>query len=241
MKSVLDSIKSLTQFSQHRFSDKELGKLLYLTVTRDIYRTDLLLSGLLNYFQVTRPIKKVNTVNALVEEVVKKNKAQLEEKRAQLFKKLEENLPEIIVPDEPLKYILDFVLQYAILSTPPDGNIEFLTRSSTFQRETGEPQAFFERYGGYIEVSVVFSGDREPVRQPEAALGRIPMTQKDEVLEFMLRLVKGMVLKNWGKMNFETDEKKGKTILSLRFPLERRKVVFYQPMGINLSPSSPKS
>jgi hypothetical protein len=60
-------------------------------------------------------------------------------------------------------------------------------------------------------------------------------------LEFMLRLVKGMVLKNWGKMNFETDEKKGKTILSLRFPLERRKVVFYQPMGINLSPSSPKS
>jgi hypothetical protein len=235
MKSVLDSIKSLTQFPQYRFSDKELDRLLYVTVTRDIYRTDLLLSGLLNYFQVTRPIKKVNTVNALVEEVLKKNKAQLEEKKARLFKKLEENLPEIIVPDEPLKYILDFVFQYAVLSTPPNGTIEFLTRSFTFQRETGEAQPFFERYGGSIEISVVFSGE------PAAELGQIPTTQKDEVLEFMLRLVKGMVLKNWGKMNFETDEKKGKTILSLRFPLERRKVVSYRPMGINLSPSRPKS
>jgi hypothetical protein len=41
--------------------------------------------------------------------------------------------------------------------------------------------------------------------------------------------VKGTVLKNWGKMNFETDKKEGKTILSLRFPLERRNVVFYPP------------
>ena len=229
MKSVLDSIKSLTQFSQDRFSDKELGKFLYQTMTRDITKTDLLLSGLLNYFQVTTPIKKVNTVNAFIEKVLKKNKAQLEEKRAHLFKKLEENLPEIIVPDEQLKYILNFVLQYVILSTPPNGNIEFLTRSFIFQRETGEAQAFFERYGGYIEISVVFSGDREPVGQPAAAWGQIPTIQKDEALEFMLRLVKGMVLKNWGKMNFETDKKKGKTILSLRFPLERRKVVSYPP------------
>ena len=229
MKSVLDSIKSLTQFSQDRFSDKELGQFLYQTMTRDITKTDLLLSGLLNYFQVTTPIKKVNTVNAFIEKVLKKNKAQLEEKRARLFKKLEENLPEIIVPDEQLKYILNFVLQYVILSTPPNGNIEFLTRSFIFQRESGEAQAFFERYGGYIEISVAFSGDREPVGQPAAALGQIPTIQKDEALEFMLRLVKGMVLKNWGKMNFETDKKKGETILSLRFPLERRNVVSYPP------------
>jgi hypothetical protein len=36
-----------------------------------------------------------------------------------------------------------------------------------------------------------------------------------------------MVLRNWGKMNLETDQKGGRTALSLRFPLERRKVVFY--------------
>jgi hypothetical protein len=225
MISVLDSIRSLTQFSQNRFSDKELGEFLYQMMTRDIYKADLLLSGLLNYFQLTTQIKKENTVNALIEEALNKNKVQLDEKRARLFMKLEENLPEIIVPDEQLRYILNFVLQYAILSIPPNGNIELLTRSFIFQREIGETQAFFERHGGYTEISVVFSGGGEPVGQPVAALGRIPTKQKDESLEFVLRLVKGMVLRNWGKMNFETDKKKGKTILSLRFPLERRRVI----------------
>jgi hypothetical protein len=240
MKRVLDSVKSLTQFSQDRFSDRELGRFIHQRMTQEIGRTDLLLSGLLNYFQATTPIKKVNTVNALIEEVLKKNKAQLEEKRAQLFKEVEENLPEIIVPDEQLRYILDFVLQYIILSTPPNGTIDFLATSFIFLPNTGGTEVFFDRYGGYIEISVAFSGDREPVGHPAAAWGRIPAPQKNEALEFMLRLVKGMVLKNWGKMNFETDREKGKTILSLRFPLERRKVVSYEPIRMNLSASNPK-
>jgi hypothetical protein len=210
-------------------------------MTQDIDKADLLLSGLLNYAQVTTPIKKINTVNAIIEEVLEKNKIQLEKKGVLLFKKLEKNLPEIIVPDEQLKYILNFVLQYAILSTSPEGNIELLTTSFIFRRETGGAQAFFEKYGGYIEISVVFSGDREPVGLPAAASGRIPTPQRDETLELLLRLVKGVVLRNWGKMNFETDEKKGKTILSLRFPLERRKVFLvtlitqtYPPAILNL-------
>ena len=229
VKSILGAIKNLTQFSQDRFSDKELGKFLYQRVAEDIDKTDLLLSGLLNSFQVATPIKKGNTVNALIEEVLEKNKVHLEEKRAHLFKRLEENLPEIIVPDEQLKYILKSVLQYVILSIPPNGNIELLTTSSIFQRDPGGTQAFFERFGGYIEISAAFSGAWEPVGQPTAALGRTPFPQKDGALEFILQLVKGTVLKNWGKMNFETDKKEGKTILSLRFPLERRNVVFYPP------------
>jgi hypothetical protein len=208
-------------------------------MSQDIENADLLLSGLLNYFQVAAPIKKANTVNALFEEVLKKNKAHLEEKRAQLFKRLEENLPEVIVPSEQLKYILNFVLQYVILSTPPEGSIQFLTRSSIFPKE-GEPEAFFERYGGYIEISVTFSGDRKPMEQFAAALGLTPLPQKDKALEFLLGLAKGMVLKNWGKMNLETDSKKGKTVLSLRFPLERRKVVFHEPISTTLSAGRPE-
>jgi hypothetical protein len=210
-------------------------------MTQDITKTDLSLSSLLKYFQVTTPIKKVNTVNALIEGVLKRNKAQLEDKRAHLFKKLEENLPEIIVPDEPLKYILNFILQYVILSTPPDGNIEFLTTSFVFQRERRGTQAFFEKCGGYVEISVVFSSEREPVAQPGAAWERVPTPRKDEALEFMLRLVKGVVLKNWGKMDFETDKMRGKKVISLRFPLERRKVFFCEPRRINPSDTHPQS
>jgi hypothetical protein len=206
-------------------------------IIQDIDKTDLLLSGFLNYLQATRPIKKVNTVNAFIEEVLEKNKASLAKKGARLFKRLQGDLPEIIVPDEQLKYILDFVLQYAILSMPPGGNIALLTTSVIFQGETAGGQAFFEKYGGYIEILVVFSGDREPAGSWPAALGRISTPQKGEPLELMLRLVKGMVLRNWGKMNFETDEENRRTTLSLKFPIERRKVAFCEPRGINLSAS----
>jgi signal transduction histidine kinase len=229
MKSVLDSIRTLAELSQNRFRDKEADKFLYQMITQDIYTIDLLLNGLLNYFQATTPIKKINTVNTLIEEGLEKNKAQLGEKGVQPFRKLERNLPEIVVPDEPLKYILNSVLQYVIRSTSSNGNIEFLTKSFVFQRDIGGAQAFFEEYGGYVEISVVFAGDREPVGQSAAALGRILTPRKDEALGLMLSLVKEIVVMNGGRMNFETDEKKGKTILSLRFPLERRKVVFYPP------------
>jgi hypothetical protein len=227
MKRVLDSIGNLTHFSQDRFSDKELGKLLYQRITQDISKTDLLLKGLLHYFQITTAIKKMDTVNALIEGVLKKNKAQLEEKGVRLSKKLEKNLPETIVPDEQLNYILDSVLQYVILSTPPNGNIQFLTESFIFRREIEGSQAFFEKYGGYIEISVIFGGGREPMEEGAAALGRILTPEKDKALELMLRLVKGIVLRNWGRMNSETDEKRAKRVISLRFPLERRRAVFY--------------
>jgi hypothetical protein len=196
-----------------------------------------LLSGFLNYVRVTTPIKKVNTVNALVEDVLEKNKAPLGKKGARLFKKLEEDLPEIIVPDEQLKYILDFILQYAILSMPAGGNIALLTTSFIFQEEIPGPQVLFEKYGGYIEISVVFSGDPEPAGSWPAVWDQVSTSRKGEPLEPMLRLVKGMVLRNWGKMNFETDEKSRRTTLSLKFPMERRKVVSCEPHGINLSAS----
>jgi signal transduction histidine kinase len=229
MKRVLDSIGNLTQFSRDGFSDREPGKLLYQRITRDISKTDLLLNGLLNYFQITTAIKKMDTVNALIEEVLKKNEAQLEEKGVQLSKKLEKNLPETIVPDDQLKYILNSVLQYVIMLTPPNGNIQFLTESFFFQREIEEAQPFFEKYGGYIEISVIFGGGREPMEEGAAALGRILTQEKDKALELMLRLVKGIVLRNWGRMNSETDEKGAKKVISLRFPLERRRAVFYPP------------
>ncbi len=228
MKSVLDSIRILTRLSREKFSDKELGKFFYLRMTQDISRTDLLLNGLLNYFQITTTIKKRDTVNVLIEEVLKKNEVELEEKGVQLSKKLERNLPETTVPDEQLKYILNSLLQYAILSTPPNGNIQFLTESFILEREIEGAQAFFDKYGAYIEISITFGGGREPV-EGVAAAGEVLTPEKDEPLELMLRLVKGIVLRNWGRMSSETDKKKSRKVICLRFPVERRRGVVYSP------------
>jgi hypothetical protein len=192
-----------------------------------------LLNNLLDYSRVTTPTEKTNTVNTLIEEALKKNQAQLEDKGVKLFKKLEKDLPEIIVPDEQLKYILDSVLRYLITSTSPNGTIELLTKSFIFQRGEGETYMWFEGYAGYIEILVVFVNDKKPEEKSEVTSARIPPLQEDEALEFMLRLAKEVVLKNRGMMKFETDEKRGRKMISLEFPIERRKEVFYEPIHIN--------
>lgn len=230
---ALDSIKKLTLLSQDRFTDKEFGKFLYRRIADDVDKTDLLLNSLINYFRVITPIEKTNTVNTLIEEALKRNQGQLEEKGVKLFKKLEEDLPEIVVPDEQLKYILNSVLGYLLTSTLPNGTIELLTKSFIFQRDAGEAYTWFEEYGGYIEILVAFVGDKKRAEESEATSGPIPSPHKDEVLELMLQLARKMVLKNRGIMKFETDEKRDKKIISLGFPIERRKEVFYEPININ--------
>jgi hypothetical protein len=112
----------------------------------------------------------------------------------------------------------------------PKGSIEFLTKSFVLEGGAGETQLCFEKYGGYIEISVVLMGDREPVEKSEETLGRTPSIYKDEMLELMLQLAREMVLKNRGIMKFETDEKRTKKIISLGFPIERRREVFYESM-----------
>jgi hypothetical protein len=47
-------------------------------------------------------------------------------------------------------------------------------------------------------------------------------------LDIALRLVDEIVQRNRGMMKFEEDEKKGKATISLRFPVERRKVIYCQ-------------
>jgi hypothetical protein len=232
-KRSLDSIKKLTQLSQDRFIDKEFGKFLSRMIIEDIHQADLWLNSFLGYFHITHPIQKTHTVNTLLEEGLKKNQVYLEEKGVQHFQKLEKDLPEIVVPDEPLKYILNSLLQYIITSTRPNGNIEFLTRSFFFQGGGGEPQACLGEDGGGVEILVVFTDMREPMGPSGVPCGHPPPLQEDEAMELMLRLVKEMVQKHRGIMKCEGDEKRSKTIISLRFPVERRKVFFYEPRSTN--------
>ena len=143
--------------------DKEFGESFYRFITKDIETGDLLLNGLLNYIKASTPIKERSTVYTLIEQVLMKYRAQLEEKRIKTSKTFEKNLLETVIPDEQLKYILNSILQYEVASTPPNGDIELLTKSFILQRGAGGVQAFFEKHGGYIEILVVFASDRKPV------------------------------------------------------------------------------
>jgi hypothetical protein len=55
--------------------------------------------------------------------------------------------------------------------------------------------------------------------------------QKEEAPDLLLHFVREIVLHNHGTMKIGADEKKTKTFIALRFPFERRKVVYYPAMN----------
>ena len=231
VKNPLVSVKTFTQLLKEKFDDMEFREHFHRIVSEDIEKIDALLNGLLSYIKINTPIEKKNTIHFILEDILKKNEVQLELKKIKIFKKFENDLPETVVHDEQLRYILNSLLQYAIPSIPPNGSIGLLTKITDIHKETTGDKKFLEKDGKYIEILIVFTGYKRHVDQFESILG-IPADQKEETIELELRLVKEIIQNNQGIMAFEVNEKKPRTLISLKFPIERRKLIYYQPGNI---------
>ena len=231
IKNPLVSIKTFTQLLRDKFDDGEFREHFYKIVTEDIEKIDYVLNGLLTYIKINTPIEKKDTVHVILEDVLKRHEIQLEDKKIKIFKKFEKDLPETIVHDEQLRYIFNALLQYSIPSIPPSGSIGILTKSFDLQTEPANGKTYHQKNGGYVEILIVFTGYKKPVEQFETVLG-ISAGQKEEAVELELRLIKEIIQKTQGIMKFEVNEKKPRTIISLRFPIERRKLIYYQPGNV---------
>ncbi len=228
IKNPLVSIKTFTQLLREKFDDQEFRDYFYKIVTEDIEKIDSLLNGLLNYIKINTPIEKANTVHVILEEVLKKFEGRLEDKKIRVFKRFEKDLPETVVHEEQLRYILNSILQYALPSIPPEGSIGFLTKSIHARSGMDEEQRVAEKDGKFFEIRVVFTGYKRPVEKFDTILG-VPARQEEQTVELELRLIKEMIEKNRGVMTFEVNEKRPRTLISLKFPMERRKVIYYPP------------
>jgi transcriptional regulator with AAA-type ATPase domain len=226
IKNPLVSIKTFTQLLREKFDDQEFREYFYQIVTDDIEKIDSLLNGLLNYIKINTPIEKVNTVHFILEDVLKKYESKLEDKKIRVFKKFEKDLPETVVHEEQLRYILNSILQYALPSIPSQGSIGFLTKSLSAQKGAREDQNLAQKDGRFIEIMIVFTGYKKPAEKFDTILG-VPALQQEETIELELRLVKEMIQKNRGIMTLEVNEKRPRTLISLKFPMERRKVLYY--------------
>jgi nitrogen-specific signal transduction histidine kinase len=228
IKNPLVSVKTFTQLLREKFNDAEFREHFYRIVTEDIEKIDTVLNWLLNYIKINTPLEKKGTVHMVLEEVLRKHEPQLEDKKIKLFKKFEKDLPETVVHEEQLRYIFDVLFQYALPLIPSYGSIGILTKSLDPPKETAENKIGYSRDEGYLEILVVFTGFKKPVEPFGEVLG-IPMGQKEESIELELRLIQEMIQKNRGRMKFEVNEKKPRTLVSLKFPVERRKLIYYQP------------
>jgi hypothetical protein len=99
------------------------------------------------------------------------------------------------------------------------------------ENETPDARPYPPRSERYIEILIVFTGYKKPFEQFETVLG-IPALQKEEAIELELRLIKDIIQKNQGMMKLEVNEKKPRTVISLKFPTERRKLIYYQPANV---------
>ena len=222
----LESIQKLTQLSRDRLSDKELGKFLHRKITEDIQETGLLLNGLLSYFRLTAPVTRKATVNILIEEVLEKYRAQFKEKEVKLFKRLEKDLPEIVIPDMPLRFILNSILQYALASIPRRETLGLLARSLVLP-ELPPEQTLFGKEGRYVEITLFFAGRKSP-EEPLGKEGENRAIQGDDGLDLLLRMVEETVRGHRGMMKWRVDETEGNFSVSLELPAERRRA-FYHP------------
>jgi hypothetical protein len=236
VKSTFKFINNLAQISRGKFSDKEFGDYFSRTVAEDTNKIDLLLECILDYIKVSTPLRRVDTVHAFIEELLKKKQGQLEEKNIRLFKKFERDLPETAVTEEQLRYVLNAILQYAIAQIPVNGSIGFFTRSFFLQNGMGEEEASLKKDERYVEISILFTGSKKTIERIET----VPQIAGDHgellsnlelVFDLELRLVDEIVKRSQGVMSIETDAKMPKTTITLRFPVERRKVAYHQPMS----------
>jgi hypothetical protein len=227
-KESLKTLQKATRFYREKPADPNIFAYLQHVISDDIKNIDLLQSSLMNYIRINNPVVKKDTVNILIEKELNKYKGELEEKKVKVFKTLEKNLPEIAIPDDQLIYILDCLLQYLITSIPPGVSFGVFTKSVTIPGEKEGGEAPVSRKGQFIEILMLFADtQKSAVRSVPAQ--EIPALPKEGMLDILLKLVDEIVKRNRGALKLEVDEKKGKTTISLRFPLERRKTTFCQP------------
>ena len=230
IKASLSAMQAFAFLSRENFKDRELGEHFYKIVNEDIAKTISLIDCFNEYINFSTPMVKRDTVNTFVEEVIKKHERQFEEKRIKIIRKqFEKDLPETVLPDEQLKYILNSVIQYALLSAPADGSMGFLTRLFDVQalkdKEWSQlPQ--LQKDGRYLEVLVVSAGS-EQSGEETAVISGVASPEHEEAVELILKLAKEIIEKNKGVMRYKVYEDKPMTFISLILPVERRSVVHY--------------
>jgi hypothetical protein len=228
VKASLSALQAYAFLSLDNSKDKDLAENFYKIVNADIEKTISLLDCFNDYINFSAPMVKKNTVNTLIEEVITKHGSQFQEKKVNIIKKqFEKDLPETILPDEQLRYILNSVIEYVLLSMPFDGNVGFLTRIFDIEALTSEEKVQLQKDGKYLEVLVVSTGYEKSGKEVEFVPVIPAHPPQEGATELILKLAKEIIKMNKGMMRQKIYEDKKMAFISVILPIERRNVVRY--------------
>ncbi len=127
-------LRDLAVSSQGKFKDPAFGQEFHRRMTEHIDNSEADLNCFLDYLRIKSPVRQTNMIHVILEEVLEKHKKKLMDKGIRIVKKqFEKDLPNAGVHIEELRFILNWVLEYAIISAVPNRSIVFLTRSLEVQ------------------------------------------------------------------------------------------------------------
>lgn len=226
VKGSLAGMKTFAFLSKDKFSDAELGEDFYQIVSEDIEKTISLLNCFQDYINFNSPMKKMNTVNNIIEEILRSLEDQIAQKKIKIVKKqFEKNLPETSLPDEQLRYVLNSIIQYMVHSTRPYGSMGFLTHQFEPNESMSEDLGLLQMDGKYIEVQIASMGDKQ--RELLDLVPGMTADQYEDGVDLILQLVKEIVQRNRGALTLKINSQQSMSFLSVILPMERRKVVHY--------------
>ena len=228
VKGNLLPIKSFASVPIEHFDSLEFRKHFQASLEEDVKKIDSILNTLLNYISISTPLMKTNTLRIILEEILEANEKKLRDKTIRVFKECDENLPETYMHHEQVRFVLNSLLQYALLVLPSPGTIGFSIKYSEGQHKPSAPTPPLETNAAHIEVTMGFSGERKMARHPEIASG----ANSDEAIDLILKLVTEIVEKNKGTIKFVANEKGQKSLVILKLQIERRKRVHYEPINM---------
>jgi len=229
IKKTLAEIRSLTESSQGRFRDQAFGQEFHRRMTERIDDSEVDLNCFHDYIRIISPVRQTNTIHVILEEALGKHKKKLMDKKIMIYKKqFEKDLPDASVHVEELRFILNWILEYAILSALPSQGIGFLTRSLEVQGDKNEIRLPYQKGTKGIEVLIVI-GDYEKPSKPIGVPPKTITAHDEGERNCILSLVDRIVQKNRGALKLSTRGEGRLGMISLILPKERRKIVYHKP------------
>ena len=200
-------------------------------MSEDVGKTMSVLDCYCNYLRFNNPARKKDTIQTLIEEALKVHEKQLKDKNITIInKQFEKDLPETMMPDAQLRYVLDTIIQYSLLTMSHHSSLGFLTRLYDHTEGNGQGQNGLEKDRQYIEILVVSSHRERPKGSPAG----VAAGNNGAGTELMLELVKEVIRKSHGVMKLKSYDQKGMSFISLILPVDRRKVLQFQsPKPLN--------
>ena len=221
IKKSMVEIRTLTESSQGRFKDPAFGQNFHRRLIEHLNNSEADLDCFLEYLRIKSSVQQTNMTHVILEEALEKHKKKLADKEIKIFKKLEKDLPDAGVRVEELRFILNWILEYAILSAAPNRSIGFLTRSLEAQ-DKNEIRLPRQKGTKCIEIAIIL-GDYEKPSKQIAVPPKTRTAQNEGEPSCILPLVDEIVQKNRGSLKVSTDSE-GRLRISLMLPVERRKV-----------------